>query len=275
MNREKIIENARRFTEDSAINYVSNKAALRPDYVGMKIFDSPIFAFGSADDDIYARYKSPDIIGNHSISPLEWMPRAKTVISFFLPYTERIKSANARDFDWPAEEWLHGRIEGQLFVKELLVFLHDLLSGAGYSCLIPSLDARFKTGGEKNGFTSNWSERHIAFACGLGTFGLSAGLITEKGVCGRFGSILTEMELPFDTRRYEDAYEYCILCGNCISNCPVRAISIEERKNHSLCSSFLDQVIEKHKPWYGCGKCQVGVPCESENPAAGKKAASR
>ncbi|MCL1829138.1 MAG: 4Fe-4S binding protein [Oscillospiraceae bacterium] len=232
----------------------------------MKIFETPVFSFGPADDELYAKYKSPDIVGEHFLSPCEWLPGAKTVISFFLPFTERIKKANAADCRWPSAEWLHGRIEGQLFVKELSLHISGLLFGAGYKNVVPLLDARFATGSETSEFSSNWSERHAAFACGLGTFGLSKGIITEKGMCGRLGSVITEAEFPKDSRPYGDVYEYCVGCGACTARCPAGAISVKEGKKHRPCSDFLDKVREKETPRYGCGKCQVDVPCESEIP---------
>lgn len=58
---------------------------------------------------------------------------------------------------------------------------------------MPGLDARFVkivadrnftgyAGISEKTFGSNWSERHAAYVCGLGTFGLSKGLITDKGM---------------------------------------------------------------------------------------------
>ena len=139
---------------------------------------------------------------------------------------------------------------------------------------MPALDERFwaKAGFNEGSpysevsFTSNWSERHVAFVCGLGTFGLSKGIITSKGVAGRFGSIITELYLSPQKREYENIYEYCSMCGACIKKCPVNAISIENGKDHIICSKFLDKTAEKYKPRYGCGKCQIGVPCESRIP---------
>jgi len=113
---------------------------------------------------------------------------------------------------------------------------------------------------------SNWSERHVAFVCGLGTFGLSKGLITKSGIAGRFGSILTELYLPPNNREYENIYEYCSMCGICVKNCPANAISIENGKNHNICSEFLNKTAKKYNPRYGCGKCQIGVPCENKIP---------
>jgi len=271
MNRNDIIKSALNFTESSEYNFISEKIALSPSAAGMKIFDPPIFGFGDPDDGLFALLKNPSAIGEHFLLPREWMPETKSVISFFLPFTDPVKKGNRKDMSWPSEEWLHGRIEGQEFINRLAIHLQKLIADAGYSSLIPALDTRFRsfTGGDQKtglNFTSNWSERHAAFVCGLGTFGLSKGLITEKGTAGRFGSILTELDLPKDIRKYNELYEYCSMCGACIRNCPVNAISMERGKEHSICSAFQEVTAEKFKPRYGCGKCQVGVPCENRIP---------
>ena len=268
MTKEKLISLAGQYIESSPNNRITDKTALHPSCAGMRIYEVPIFAFGPANDELYMKYKSADIIGSHFQSPTEWLPSANTVISFFLPYTDEIKKANAINFNWPAEEWLHGRYEGQLLLQDLTLHLVKALSEAGFESLAPSADKRFMVGGAEEGmkFASNWSERHVAYACGLGTFGLSKGLITEKGMCGRFGSILTELDLPKDSRKYEGIYEYCTMCGVCVAHCPAGAISLKDGKEHSLCSEFLDKVREKHSPRYGCGKCQVRVPCEGGIP---------
>ena len=266
-NKEDIIKLAENFINNNPSNHISKEAAIHPSCAGMQIYDAPIFAFGCADDALYTTYKSADIIGSHFLSPTQWLPSAKTVISFFLPYTGTIKAANAADNRWPANEWLHGRYQGQQLLVLLMEYLVDALSQAGFSALAPGLDQRFKTGdGSGNRFSSNWSERHVAYACGLGTFALSRGVITKKGICGRFGSVLTSLALPADTRDYDDIYEYCNMCGLCISRCPAGAISFEEGMQHSLCGGFVDETGVKHGPMYGCGKCQTGVPCESGIP---------
>lgn len=265
MTRETIIAKAVEFTLTSPSNFISAEAAIHPDFVGMKIFDAPIFAVGAVSDKIYESYKSPDAIGEHFLPPVCWLPSAKTVISYFLPYTEEVRVTNRASVPWPSDGWLHGRFEGQVFVKEFSQYIEKFLLDAGYQTVVPMLDSRFKTGSPATKFTSNWSERHIAFACGLGTFGLSGGIITQKGMAGRLGSVLTNLELPIDVRPYTETYEYCTMCGLCIPNCPSNAISLEEKK-HEPCSAFLDKVLDRHSPRYGCGKCQVNVPCESEIP---------
>ena len=268
MNRNDIISLAEAFISDSPNNYITEEIALSSECIGIKIYEAPIFTFGSPNDELYIKFKSSDVIGSHFLSPAEWLPNVKTVISFFLPYTDIIKNANSVDSHYPADEWLHGRYEGQQLLAQMLEYLAKTISAEGFRSLAPSLDQRYKMGNDEKNITntSNWSERHIAFACGLGTFGLSKGLITKKGMSGRFGSILTELDLPKDIRGYEGVYEYCNMCGLCIDRCPVNAISFENGKRSGTCHDFLRKTVEKYNPRYGCGKCQTGVPCESEIP---------
>jgi epoxyqueuosine reductase len=270
MDKQDLIKSAENFVENSQDNYISKEKAISENVVGMRIYDAPIFAFASAEDEYFKSLKQPSAIGEHFLLPKEWLTGAKTVISFFLPFSEVVKKGNKRDMSLPSEEWLHGRIEGQAMMNKLCMHLKSELINAGYRSLVPSMDERFWSNTDKPGheekFTSNWSERHVAYVCGHGTFGLSKGLITKKGMAGRFGSIVTELYLPPDRRGYEDIYEYCSMCGKCVKNCPANAISLENGKNHQLCSEFLDMTAEKFKPRYGCGKCQVSVPCESGIP---------
>lgn len=270
MNKQDLIKSAEYFVENSKDNYITKQIAISENVIGMKIFEPPILAFGSADDEYFAILKQPSVIGKDFLLPKEWLPQSKTVISIFLPFSKEVKKGNRRNTFWPTEEWLHGRIEGQNLLNKLCIHLESELINAGYNSLVPTLDERFWSLKDypqpELSYKSNWSERHIAFICGHGTFGLSKGLITKNGIAGRFGSILTELYLSPDNRQYENIYEYCSMCGKCVKNCPVNAISIENGKNHIICSKFLDTTAEKYKPRYGCGKCQVGVPCESRIP---------
>ena len=274
MTKQDLIAIASFFVESSEENFISKEIAISDNVVGMKIFDAPIFAFGDAMDAYFKILKDSLAVGEHFMLPKEWLPKSKTVISFFLPFNEAVRKGNSREKVWPSKEWLHGRIEGQKFVNKLLKHLQSELKKEGFHSLAPSLDKRFWSIAESSSssshpefsFTSNWSERHVAFVCGLGTFGLSKGLITEKGMSGRFGSIITELYIPPDKRKYEDVYEYCSMCEACVKNCPVNAITINGGKDHLKCSRFIDRTLGKFKPRYGCGKCQVNVPCEFQVP---------
>ena len=131
------------------------------------------------------------------------------------------------------------------------------MNGFGHLWIRSRITGRIRSG--------MWSERHVAYLCGLGTFGLSKGIITRKGMAGRFASLVTALELPADERPYKGLYDYCIRCGECIRRCPVRAIS-EEGKEHKPCHDWLLHVKKEYAPRLGCGKCQTAVPCESGIP---------
>lgn len=271
MDKQSIIKAAEEFIYGSEYNYISKGEAITEDLSGMQIFDKPIFAFGAAEDEGFCLLKSREAVGEHFMIPKQWLSSAETVISFFLPFTDIVIKSNRSDKIWPSSEWLHGRIEGQRLVGKLCGYLNTILIEGGYESVVPTLDSRFWSAGSEslsNPFTSNWSERHVAFVCGLGTFGLSRGIITEKGMAGRLGSVVTQLELEPSVKNYEGIYEYCTMCGACKKKCPVEAISLSEGKNHGKCSDFLDLTKEKYSPRYGCGKCQIAVPCERGIPAS-------
>ncbi|MDR2771692.1 MAG: 4Fe-4S binding protein [Clostridiales Family XIII bacterium] len=246
---------------------VSEAEALRPELAGLRIFDAPIFAAAAADDPMFLRLRDEASVGAHHLMPADWTRSARFVLSVFFPFTRRVRAANAAVDPLPAAEWLHGRIEGQKHINAVSVTAAEALRRAGFSAVAPSADARFRS----QGFTSNWSERHVAFVCGLGTFGLSKGLITQKGIAGRFSSIVTDMALSPTRRGYTELYEYCIFCGRCAKRCPADAIDPETGKAHVPCSAFVEETRTLYAPRYGCGKCQVDVPCEGGIPAKGAR----
>lgn len=245
----------------------------------IRIYDTPLIAFAEANDQLFEQYKQPEIVGDHYFTPTEWLPSAKTVISFFLPFTDEVRSSNRVDRTDPSQEWLYGRIEGQAFITEFMTGLQQLLQEIGIECCVPSQDERFGIQVEmtsSNGIAdfhadSKWSERHAAYACGLGTFGLSRGLISEKGIAGRYASIIVSETWQATKRNYTGIDDYCIKCGVCAKNCPAHAITLENGKNNILCNSHVEKMKAKYSPRYGCGKCQVGVPCENRAPGLKKK----
>ena len=257
------------FSDNSTHNVVSRDMALMPECAEIRIFEWPLVGVSSAQDEIYEKYKKPEVVGENYMLPSEWLDSAKSVISIFNPFTQYIKNSNAGG-DMPSFEWLHGRIEGQVYIVAAAQALAEHFQSKGAQALVPVADERFKVYSEPKTY-SNWSERHAAYCAGLGTFSLNRAFITQKGIAGRFCSVITDLELAADKREYSGPYDNCSLCGACRKACPADAIN-KKGKAHVPCYEFLGKVNERYLSYYGCGKCQCGMPCESGIPPKNPKA---
>lgn len=262
-----------RFLCDSPGNRVPSELAIRPELAGMRIYDDPLFAVGDAADPLFTDLRRPEVLDPRCLLPDDWLPGAQRVISIFFPYTEQIRASNAGG-SAASDEWLHGRIEGQTLIGGFTAELVHCLEQEGYRAVAPLLDARLAPA---RPLVMNWSERHAAFICGLGTFSMSRSLITARGCAGRLTSVITDAPLPVTVRPYHDRYEYCSRCGKCARNCPAHAIvpgpDLDRAKDHAPCRDLVEE--RSRRTWtvagrpvvrYGCGKCQCGVPCTDRIP---------
>lgn len=268
----------RRLTEyvlTSPANTIQAEWALRDEIVGTPLFAAPIVGCASADDPLFARIKAEDaILGDTFRLPSDWLPGAKSIISIFYPFSEQVRKSNWDNLGVPSDEWLHGRIEGHEFIHATDRIVEGWLRDEGFATCIPALEPSLvidkrepEDAVGRPMFVSSWSERHVAFAAGLGTFCLSAHLITRVGKAGRFGSIITTAPITPTPRPYgDDPYAYCTRCGACTKRCPVDALSLEHGKDYQTCWVYLEETKIRFKPRYGCGKCQHLVPCETGIP---------
>jgi epoxyqueuosine reductase QueG len=201
-----------------------------------------------------------------------------TVICWILPIHPSTRAINRTQKQWPSREWSHTRTYGEAFNNLLREHAVHLLTGMGQKAVAPVFTPGWRIVETASGNSSTWSERHAAFAAGLGTFSLNDGFITEKGMAHRCGSVITDFAIPSSQRPYVDRAEYCLFCrdgrcGACIGRCPAQAIS---RNGHDKKKCFLytsKAVVDAVGARYGvnalgCGLCQTGVPCESAIPPA-------
>lgn len=226
----------------------------------LTVFDAPLVAVAAADDPLFARMQQADAVGSGHWLPTDWLPGARAVVSYFLPFSAAVRQAN-RAAGMPAREWMIGRYEGEQCNAALRAHMVAWFNAHGVPAVAPSSDARLTVVERR----SNWSERHVAYIAGLGTFSLSRSLITKQGSAGRLGSFVLALPLAATARDYATREEYCSHCGACIYRCPPLAIT-EQGKDNLVCAGYLDRVLARFQPRYGCGKCQTGVPCEAQIP---------
>jgi len=246
----------------------------------------PLVGFSTGDDHLYEQYK--EYVGPFHWTPLELFSRtfpdvgvsAKelSVISWVLPQTDDTKADNRQQTVYPAERWARSRIYGEQFNDKLRQHVVEALGKAGVQAMAPLLSPLFEgRPSDRYVLASTWSERHAAYASGLGTFGLCDGLITPVGKAIRVGSVIARVVIAPTDRPYADHQAYCLffsqgICGRCIDRCPAGALS-EDGHDKLKCRAHLrrtaDYVKEHyHFDGYGCGLCQTGVPCESRIPTA-------
>jgi len=252
---------------------------------GEPAWDAPQFAYARGDDPLFDQLKND--IGEFYWTPAEAYQlaypddeidsSALTVVCYILPQTKATRVDQALETEFPAERWARSRFHGEEFNCALRLHLAERLTQAGYPALaperLPGFDYRQS---ERFGIASNWSERHTAWVAGLGTFGLSDGLITRVGKAVRFGSVVVKMNLEATPRPYEGHQDWCLwyakgICGVCMKRCPVDAIT-DEGHDKRKCFDYIRNVTTPYvRDNYGtgatpCGLCQVKIPCESRSP---------
>ena len=79
--------------------------------------------------------------------------------------------------------------------------------------------------------------------------------------------MITDAVFPSTPRPYTQPYEYCTFCGACVPRCPVRAISVKKGKDIKVCAKYTKYLEGIYTPYFGCGKCQLDIPCETGIPA--------
>jgi epoxyqueuosine reductase len=255
-------------------------------------FEEPLVGFASGNDPLFSEYKT--LIGSFHLTPRELITAALkekgrglllseveqvSVISWVLPIAEDVRKSNRQEDQFPSRLWTFTREYGEILNQALRRHVATFLEDTGYLAVVPLQSPSYRSfRDDRVGWASAWSERHIAYACGLGTFSLNDGLITPKGMAMRVGSVVTLLKLTPSERSYQHPKENCLLfrgekCGKCIPRCPAGAIS-EKGHDKDKCNAYLESDPQKAKrkgyglenPPHACGLCQTGVPCEFRIP---------
>ncbi len=219
--------------------------------------------FAGTSDPFFPRLK--EIVAPAHLEPEDLLPGAQTVISYFIPFSEEVISSNING-RFCSPEWAAAYIETNELIEALNQELKKELGKlAAEVALIPATH-NF----DEETLLSDWSHRHVAYIAGLGNLGLNNMMITDKGCCGRVGSLVTTLELPPSDKKDRP---FCLSkagekCEECLSRCPVKAFN-NGHFSRQVCYEFLllnGQRFPEFMLVDACGKCCVGLPCSVENP---------
>jgi len=197
-----------------------------------------------------------------------------SVITFAFHYSNDIVNDNAAEVTHPSFSWYELRHKFDLILDPFILYIKSIFNDN--KILIPEKSELYSVKKNTKVPTANWSLRHIAFACGLGSFGLHGALITDRGCTHRLLSIVTDYNFNHYPQISMNPYFNCLYfnnksCTKCIDRCPVNAIIPGE---HIIERCFdHEMVVNKHKAIeiYGkeiaaCGLCMSGVPCDLKKP---------
>lgn len=220
----------------------------------------PIIRYADAADPGFAKLKNL-VFPEHHV-PEDFLPGAKTVISYFLPLTKASAGVGEEtEENHAVYNRGFGASKVMKFAMELV--LVELFQVHGWEAT-PPLD---------NGLVSDqilvsrWSEKHVGYIAGLGTFGENNFIITEEGCCGRIGSLITTMPFEPDEQVKE---EYCIhkrngKCGACVKKCPTGALGFSTVDGF-VCRPYNHKNQALHPELNACSECSKGVPCSFKAP---------
>jgi hypothetical protein len=297
------------------------------EFGGHRIFKDPTIGVSAGNDPIISKFK--EVVTPAHLTPAEmWsksasskrstqddspigrpIPDAGTwtgladlsakikVLSIVFPYTESIledgrRSSHRTPLTGLALNWAHA-FHTEVYEKTPQFFVEN-----GCRVMVPQKSRFYSVLLKLSSphVVSVWSERHYAFAAGLGTFGLAEHLITEHGCNVRLASFITDAPLEITPRVNDDPFANCLYfargtCSKCVARCPGRALTKDSHKK-LLCeltrqresarvrgeiAPFLKPITRRfmYVPVtecpIGCAICQYDVPCMNRNPMADRQ----
>jgi len=224
----------------------------------------PIIGYADVQDELFLKLK--EVISPSHYTPTELLDTARTVVTYFLPFDERIPRSNPHGY-YASREWEVAYVETNQLIRTINQHLAQALEAKGYKSVVLPPTHNF----DEEKLISDWSHKHIAYISGLGKFGLHHMLITSEGSSGRLGSLITEA--PIEPTPRSSAEEGCLYnhnktCLVCVKRCPSGALTENGFDRHK-CYALLLENAEKNKDLGladACGKCISMVPCSFTDP---------
>jgi epoxyqueuosine reductase QueG len=233
---------------------------------GRTAYRTPLVGFTPASDPGFAGLQEAVCPGH--LMPQDLLPGAKTVAAFFVPFDRELVLLQRKDPN-VNRAWAEAYVETNLLIESVCISLRDALAGKGIKAAWQQPTNNF----DRTTMISFWSHKHVAYLCGLGSFGRHQMLITASGCAGRFGSLVFDAALPEAAPALQRAIagaageEFCLArrgrrCVTCIKNCPSGALT-EQGLDKQRCFRYLREVGEQFSDLddcHVCGKCATG-PC--------------
>lgn len=224
---------------------------------------SPLVGFADAGDPLFGELKTA-VRPSHDL-PGDLLPGARTVIAYFLPFDPAIPRSNHRG-GFSSQAWAVAYIETNRLIGGINDRINTLLEQEGFQGTRLPATHNF----DEEELMSDWSHKHVAYIAGIGSFGHHHMLITDKGCCGRLGSVVTDAVIAPTPRQDRERclFKYDGSCRKCEKRCPAEALSADPFRRHACYDRLLENARrhERHGLADVCGKCAAIVPCSFTDP---------
>lgn len=222
-------------------------------------YREPLVGFVDAKDPRFSELRRV-AVPKHKM-PEDLLPGACTVVSFFLPFEEKVVKANALHEEIVAREWAEAYVETNNLITRICEKLIAALTVRRVRAAAEPPTGNF----DPATLVSRWSHKSIAVLAGLGSFGLHHMVITDSGCAGRFGSLVVDAALPVPPFEHKERclYFYDKSCTECISGCPVGALDTDRCIDRQRCYRHIRTAPQEKSTFVSigvCGKCAIG-PC--------------
>ncbi|WP_233487064.1 MULTISPECIES: epoxyqueuosine reductase [unclassified Halanaerobium] len=222
-----------------------------------------VVGFADADDKLFLKLKKA-VSPTHA-APGDFLKHARTVICFFIPFADWVSESNVKG-KYSSREWARAYVETNALIDDMNRHIKKELEKMNFQAALIPATHNF----DEENLKSDWSHRHAAYIAGVGTFGINNMLITEKGCCGRVGSLITNLEMEATKRGNK---ENCLnkaggSCSVCAERCVNNSLSVDFFDRHKCYSLLLenDDLYSEMGLTDACGKCCVALPCSFVNP---------
>lgn len=202
-----------------------------------------------------------ELVREDHFLPEDFLAGARSILCFFIPFKPWVGHSN-REGGKASVNWAQAYQSTNALAENLGEYLVKYFMARGLRAVYPYEATVFTEDNPK----SRWSQRHLAYFAGMGSFGINNLLISKKGSLGRYFSLITNLELSNEA---ELSPEYCLYkidgsCNLCVERCSFEALSLQGFDPFKCLAQ-----VNKNKDILGasvCGKCAVDLPCSLEIP---------
>ena len=225
------------------------------------IWRKPVVRFADANGAGFSELQQ--IVTPEHHVPRDYLPEAKNVLSWFLPFLPEV-GRNNLEGTLSSPQWA----DAYLVTNEMAARVNEQMvtfiqTEMGVAAAVPSDAGMIGTDNPR----SRWSQRHVAYLAGHGSFGLNNMLISDAGSVGRYFSVVTALPVEPDCPVTE---ERCLWkrngsCGLCVKRCEAGALT-ETGFDRFRCLAQCLKNMERYPGADVCGKCTVELPCSYKIP---------